>query len=84
MEKIKIKRLGELIAFEEYIKGQQPLVACVYCSSIYFYDATGEHCQNSIQWNLKDDNSKELNKALLAAINAACNTNFELNENGSD
>lgn len=74
---IKIKKLSELKAFEEYIKGQQPLVRCVYSSSIYFFGGPND-CQYSIQ--LDPDlsrNRNEVDKIFLKAINAACNTEFE-------
>jgi hypothetical protein len=76
--KTKIKSLTELTAFEEYIKGQQPLVARVYTGSIYFYGVDGGYCQHSIFWDIAGNTNIQLQKSLLAAVNAACNTDFEL------
>lgn len=74
---IKIKKTSDLTAFEEYIKGQQPLVRCVYSSSIYFFGGQND-CQYAIHFDLDlDRNRNEIDKIMLKAINAACNTEFE-------
>jgi len=59
---------------EAYIKENQPLVSDVYSCSIYF-----ENAQNSISWNFIHGEN-ELDDAILRAINAACNTEFEFED----
>lgn len=74
---IKIKNLHELYAFEEYIKGQQPLVRSVYTSAIYFFGGEND-CQYSFHFDPHlSRNKDEIDKIMLKAINAACNTEFE-------
>jgi hypothetical protein len=78
MENIKIKRLNELKYFESYIKMCQPLVEHVYHASIYFRFGEEQSCINTIHWDLLDRTTEEGEKLLLKAINAICNTNFEI------
>ena len=54
----------------KYIKENQPLVSSVYTNSIYFINS-----YTYIAWHNEPD--KDLDDAILRAINAACNTEFE-------
>lgn len=78
MEVTKIKRLNELQYYEDFIKYHQPLVKHVYQASIYFRFGDEESCINAIHWDLLDRTTEEGEKLLLKAINAICNTNFEI------
>lgn len=64
----------------DYIKKNNPLVSKVYSTSIYFINA-----QTHISWNYEPEDY-DLDCAVLRAINAACNTEFEFvnNEDKND
>lgn len=78
---IKIKNLSELSKHAYFIKRQQPLVREVYSSSIYFFGGTND-CQYSISFEFGEEpkRSSKVEIALLSAINAACNTDFEIDD----
>ena len=84
MEKIKIKDLSELHKeeHEHYIKYKCPEVKNVYCTGIYFKDENNPDCCGiSIGFHgYPNPLSISMQEIILKAINAACNTYFELEE----
>ena len=56
-----------------YLKENQPLVSSVYTNSIYFINS-----YTYIAWHNEPD--KDLDDAILRAINAACNVGFEFED----
>jgi len=84
MEKIKIKDLSDLYKeeYEHYIKYKCPEVKNVYCTGIYFKNENDPDCCGiQISFNSYPKTiSISMQERILKAINAACNTYFELEE----
>lgn len=77
---MKIKSLQDLCNHESYIKEKCHLVRDVYTCAIYFYNGS----YHSLQWDVGGVTPKEIQELYLRMINAACNTDFELEENGGE
>lgn len=77
---IKISSLADLVKHEEYIKSSCPDIKSVLCTAIYFIDKSNPSSSGvSISFHgYPEEMNIYTQYIVLKAINAACNTDFDL------
>ena len=68
------RKLGNCPDRKDYIKEKQPLVLHVFTNTIYFKNSS-----HSIDWGCQPEGN-DLDDMFLRAINAACNVEFEFED----